>query len=141
MALFMEGLTRSVLGGFYDSYNKLGYGFVENVCVGALTIELQKRGHRIEREVPIAVSYDGIIIGTFRADVVVDGKLIVEVKAEPCLTGIHERQLRNYLSCSDFELGLLLGYGLKPQFKRIIHTRERKEGRDPALVSRVGPNG
>lgn len=124
--LIEEDLTRSVLGAFYDSYNKLGYGFLENVCVGALVIELQKRAHRVEREVPIAVYYEGVIIGSFRADLVVDNKLIVEVKAEPTLTGVHERQLRNYLAGSVYEVGLLVGYGPKPQHRRVIHTRDRK---------------
>lgn len=55
MTLIEQALARSVLGAFYPSYNKLGYGFLENVCVGALVIELEKRGHRVEREVPIAV--------------------------------------------------------------------------------------
>lgn len=126
MNLIEEELTRSVLGAFYDSYNKLGYGFLENVCVGALVIELEKRGHRVEREVPIAVYYEGVIIGSFRADLVVDNKLIVEVKAEPQLTGIHERQLRNYLAGSIYEVGLLLGYGPRPEHRRVIHTQDRK---------------
>ena len=92
------------------------------MCVGALVIELEKRGHRVEREVPIA----GVIIGSFRADLVVDNTLIVEVKAEPALTGLHERQLRNYLAGSVYEVGLLLGYGPKPEHRRVIHTRDRK---------------
>jgi GxxExxY protein len=138
MKLLKEELTRSVLGGFYASYNKLGYGFVENVCIGALSIELQRRGHRVEREVPIAVFYDGVIVGSYRADVVVDGELLIEVKSEPSLSGIHERQLRNYISCTEFEVGLLLGYGLRPEHKRVIHTRDRKAARNPSVASIVG---
>src|SRR5687768_9324168 len=139
MILIEEALTRSVLGGFYDSYNKLGYGFLENVCVGALVIELERRGHRLEREVPIAVYYDVIIIGSFRADLVVDNKLIVEVKAEPALTGIHERQLRNYLTGSVYEVGLLLGYGSKPEHRRVIHTRDRKNLSTSSVSLRCNP--
>ena len=127
MTLLEESLTRSVVCGFYASYNRLGYGFLENICVGGLHIELQKRGHKVERECPIAVYYDGIIIGSYRVDLLVDSKLIVEVKSEPVLTGIHVRQLRNYLACTPYEVGLLLGYGLKPQYKRIIHTVDRKK--------------
>lgn len=63
MVLLHEEMTRSVIGGFYHVCNKLGYGFLENVYVGALVLELQKRGHRAEREVPIAVNYDGVIVG------------------------------------------------------------------------------
>ena len=126
MTLIEEALTRSVLGAFYASYNKLGYGFLENVCVGAMVVELEKRGHRVESEVPIAVYYEGIIVGSFRADLVVDNTLIVEVKSEPLLTLFHERQLQNYLAGSVYEIGLLLGYGLKPEFRRLIHTTDRK---------------
>lgn len=124
--LLEEALTRSVLGGFFDSYGKLGYGFSESVCVAALVIELDRRGHRVEREVPIDVYYDGCRIGTYRADLVVDDTLIVEVKAEACITGWHARQLRNYLASTRFEVGLIVCYGLKPVFKRMIHTRDRK---------------
>ena len=127
MPLLHEETTRSIIGGFYNSYNKLGYGFLENVCVGALWIELEKRGHRVEREVPVPVYYDGIIVGTYRADLVVDGKVIVEVKSEAALTGIHVRQLRNYLAGTEFEVGLVVVFGLEPRFKRIIHTNDRKK--------------
>lgn len=126
MPLIEEGLTRSVLGCFYASYNKLGYGFVENVCVGGLVIELQRRGHKVEREVPIAVHYDGIIVGTYRIDLVVDNTLLIEVKAEARLAAVHERQLRNYLCSTEYEVGLVLSYGEKPEFKRLVHTRDRK---------------
>ena len=98
-----------------------------------IVIELEKRGHRVEREVPIAVYYEGVIIGSFRADLVVDNKLIVEVKAEPMLTGLHERQLRNYLAGSAYEVALLLGYGPKPEHRRVIHTRDRKNIQAPSV--------
>lgn len=126
MRLIEEDLTRSVIGAFYTSYNKLGYGFLEKVYVGALVIELRKRGHRVEAEVPIPVYYDGEIIGAYRVDLVIDGKLLVEVKAEERLSGVHERVLLNYLCCSTFEVGLVLSYGLEPEFKRVVHGRERK---------------
>jgi GxxExxY protein len=125
--LFEEELTRSVLGAFYDSYNKLGYSFLESVCVGALSIELRKRRHRVEREVPVPVHYDGEIIGADKADLVVDSKLLVEVKAEPFISGVHERQLRNYLAATTYELGIVLSYGLEPKHKRMIHTRDLKK--------------
>lgn len=127
MQLLDEGLTRSVIGAFYDSYNKLGYGFYESIYVGGLRKELARRGHRVELEWPIAVYYDDEIIGAFKADVVVDNRLLLEVKAEPDITGLHQRQLRNYLACTDFELGLILCYGLEPKFKRLIHTRDLKK--------------
>ena len=127
MPLLFEELTRSVLGGFYDSYNKLGYGFHESVYVGGLCIELRRRSHRVEREVSIPVYYDGEIIGGYRADLVVDAKLLVEIKATAGIDGVHERQLRNYLSCTTFEIGLLLCYGLDPRHKRMLNTRHLKK--------------
>ena len=128
-----EHLTRSVLGAFYASYNKLGYGFVENVCVGGLMIELQRRGHKTEREVPIAVYYDGVIVGTYRIDLVVDGTLLIEVKAEAKLTTIHERQLRNYLCCTEYEVGLVLSYGRGSRHAELSSAGGRTPGPNTAL--------
>jgi GxxExxY protein len=126
MALVDEGLTRSVIGAFYEVYNKLGYGLLESPYVGALQLELGQRGHRVEREVPLAVEYKGTIVGSYRADLIVEGRLLVEVKADACVTGFHERQLRNYLRCCSLELGLLLVFGIKPEFRRFIHTKDFK---------------
>jgi GxxExxY protein len=128
MPLLEEALTRSVIGAFYDSYNKVGYGYYESVYAGGLRKELGRRGHKVEVESPIAVYYDdGDVIGAFKADLVVDNKLLVELKAEADITGVHERQLRNYLSCTEFEVGIILCYGLEPKFKRMIHTRNLKK--------------
>lgn len=128
MVLIDEVLTRSAIGAFYATYNKLGYGFLENVYIGALVIELQRRGHRVEREVPVAVLYDdGTVIGTYRVDLLVDDRLIIEVKAEAAATGVHERQLRNYLRCTKLEIGLLFVFGIKPEFKRHLHTNDQKQ--------------
>ena len=127
MVLIEEGLTRSVVGAFYAAYHKLGYGFLENVYVGGLVIELERRGHKVLREIPIPVEYDGIVVGTYKPDLLVDDRLVIEVKAESALTGLHERQLRNYLRCSKLEVGLILVFGIKPQFKRQVFTQEFKK--------------
>lgn len=124
LVLLEEGLTRSIIGAFYATYNKLGYGFLENIYVGGMVIELERRGHRVGREIPIAVEYDGIIIGTYRVDLLVDDRVVLEIKAEPSLSGAHERQLRNYLRCTQLEIGLLFVFGVKPQYRRFIHTKE-----------------
>jgi len=75
----------------------------------------------------VPVYYDGEIIGAYKADLVVDGKLLVEVKAEPSITGVHERQLRNYLAATSYEVGIILSYGLEPKHKRMNHTRNLKK--------------
>ena len=126
MPLLFEDITKSVIGGFYDSYNKLGYGFYESVYVNGLCIELTRRKHKIQRELSIPVHYDGEVIGAYKADLIVDNKLIVEVKAEAGIDGVHVRQLRNYLACTTYEVGIVICYGLKPEFKRMIHTCDRK---------------
>jgi GxxExxY protein len=126
MVLVFEDITRAIIGCFYTVYNTLGYGLLESPYIGALELELKKAGHKVAREVPIAVEYDGVIVGSYRVDLLVDNCVIVEVKAEPSLTGVHERQLRNYLCCSSYQVGLLLGFGIKPQFKRFVHTKEHK---------------
>jgi GxxExxY protein len=118
--------TREAIAAFYRAYNKLGFGFSEGVCVSALVYELVKAGCAIRREHPIDVIYEGVCLGTFRADLLVDNSLIVEVKADAVLGPGPERQLMNYLRCSDIEYGLLVVFGVKPRFKRLIHTRDRK---------------
>jgi GxxExxY protein len=126
MGLIEEELTYSVIGAFRAAYNKLGDGFLENVYVGAVEWELEKRGHHVGREVPIAVHYEDRIIGSYRVDLLVDRKLVIEVKTEEGRKGVHERQLLNYLRCSDIELGLLLIFGERPLHKRVVHTRRFK---------------
>jgi GxxExxY protein len=109
--------------------------------VGGLLIELKRRGLHVEREVPVPVEYDGEIIGTYRADLLVENRLVIEVKAEIALTGVHERQLRNYLRCTKLELGLLFVFGVKPEFKRLISTREFKNSNlDPRSFPRTPSN-
>jgi GxxExxY protein len=127
MVLIDEPLTRIVIAAFFAVYNKLGFGFLENVYVGALEHECRKRGLRVEREVPIAVYYDGIIVGTYRADLLIEGRLVVEVKACSTPHGKYARQLLNYLRCTDLELGLLLYFGEKPHVRRFIHRNGLKE--------------
>jgi GxxExxY protein len=126
LVLAEEALTRAALDAFYRVYNRLGFGFLESVYVNALTLELRRDGLQVRREAPMAVVYDGVVIGSYRADLLVNDRLILEVKADVSLTAGPERQLLNDLRCSDVEVGILLMFGLKPRFKRLIHTRDRK---------------
>jgi GxxExxY protein len=118
--LLDEGLTRCVIGRFFRVHNVLGGGFPENVYVGALEHECRKKGLHVEREVPIAVYYDGVIVGTFRVDLLIERRLVLEVKSASTIAPPHLRQLMNYLRCTDFELGLLFNFGDKATFKRCI---------------------
>lgn len=120
--LLHAALTKSVIGAFYVVYNALGFGFLEAVYVAALTIELRKRGHTVAREVMVRVYYDGVPVGWYRADMLVDGVLVVETKSTFRLDPTWARQLGNLLRASDLELGLLLHFGPSPKYYRFIST-------------------
>ena len=126
LELLDEELTYAVIGCFRRVFNKLGSGFLENVYVGGLMIELQRAGLHAQREVPIAIYYDADIVGTYRVDILVERRLVLEVKSGVGPEGKFEKQLRNYLRCSDLELGLLLVFDERPIHKRVIHTNRFK---------------
>lgn len=119
-------LTSRIIKAFYDVYNTLGYGFLEKVYENALVIKLRKMGMPVVAQAPIEVRYDGHVVGEYFADLVVDGKVIVEVKAARALGDAHEAQLLNYLKATRYEVGLLLNFGPKPEIKRKIYDNERK---------------
>jgi GxxExxY protein len=118
--LIEERLTHSVIGAFYEVYNTLGFGFLEHVYVMALERELLARGHRVGREVSVHVTYKGHIIAVQRIDMIVDEKLVVETKSSVELPKPAQRQLFNYLRATKLEVGLLLHFGLEPQFYRLV---------------------
>lgn len=115
-------LTDRVLRAFFDVYTQLGHGFLESVYEAALTIALNESGLKAERQVPISVRFRGRCVGEYRADLVVEDLLILEIKAQAALSPINEAQLLNYLKATGMQVGLLLNFGPKPQFKRRIFT-------------------
>ena len=119
-------LTQTIIGRFYEVYNELGFGFVESVYESALSIALKEAGLTCSRQVPIPVWYRGRQIGDFRADMLVESAVIVELKAVRALDGSHESQLLNYLRATSIEVGLLLNFGSKPQVKRLVFANSRK---------------
>jgi GxxExxY protein len=119
-------LTDAVICCFYTVYNALGYGFLEKVYENSLIHELMKRGISASAQFPIPVYYDKEMVGEYFADVVVEGSLIIEIKAVRNLLPEHEAQLLNYLKATDIEVGLLLNFGPKPEFKRKAFDNERK---------------
>ena len=119
-------LTREIIGSFYDVYNQLGYGFLEKVYENALFLELCKKGLKVEPQKPIQVYYHQQVIGEYFADLVVDSKVIVEIKAVKTLAQQHEAQLLNYLKATTYEVGLLLNFGPQAQRKRKVYNNERK---------------
>lgn len=118
--LIEERLTHSVIGAFYEVFRNLGFGFLEHLYVMALERELRARGHAVAREVSVRVMYKGEELGSQRLDMIVDSKLIVETKASRHLPEVAGRQLYNYLRATGLEVGLVLHFGPKPRFHRMI---------------------
>jgi len=119
-------LTDAVICCFYSVYNALGYGFLEKVYENSLLHELTKRGIHAEAQTPITVLYDGMVVGEYYADMLVDNNLIVEIKAARSLLPEHEAQLLNYLKATEIEVGLLLNFGPKPEVKRKVFDNDKK---------------
>ena len=119
-------LTDLVIKAFYSVYNTLGYGFLEKVYVNALAIELGKLGVNAVQQAPIQVYYGGQLVGEYCADLLVDARVIVEVKATRAIAEEHEAQLLNYLKATPYEVGLLLNFGPQPQVKRKAFDNARK---------------
>ena len=120
-------ITNLIIRAFYNVYNNLGYGFLEKVYENALIIELRKLSLKCTKQHPISVFYDDKIVGEYFADIIVENCVILELKAAECLCVEHECQLVNYLKASDIEVGLLLNFGRKPEFKRKVLTSEYKD--------------
>lgn len=123
-----QDLTSKIIACFYKVYNTLGFGFLEKVCENALLFELTQNGLFVERQKPIKVYYEDKLVGEYFADLVVDNKIILELKAVESLIEEHELQLINYLKATDVEIGLLLNFGKKPEIRRKIfsNTDQRK---------------
>ena len=116
-------VTRRVIGAFYYVYNRLGHGFLESVYQKALANTLERTGTRVLREAPMTVEFEGVAVGDFRADLVIEDRVIVEVKAVDQLGAVHEAQLMNYLRASGVDIGLLLNFGPKATFRRLVNPR------------------
>jgi GxxExxY protein len=125
--------TRRVIGAFYEVYNTLGYGFLEAVYARALECELRARGLAVTREVLIDVHYKGALVGVFRADMLVEQRLVVELKATPALVRADTAQLMNYLRGGGLGEGLLLHFGPEPGFRMV---RIPSEGKAPRVIEK-----
>lgn len=121
-----QEITEKIIKAFYNVYHALGYGFLEKVYENAMAIELTKLGVAFIQQTPISVYYDGQVVGEYFADLLVEGKVIVELKAISKLADEHEAQLLNYLKATSNEVGLLLNFGPEPQIARKIYDNSRK---------------
>ena len=124
--LFKEE-TDGIIAALYDVYTALGYGFLERVYQNALYLELCKRGYACSAQQKINVYYQGTLVGEYFADMIVNGHIILELKAVDCLCKEHELQLINYLKATNIEVGLLLNFGERPQIKRKVYSNDKKE--------------
>ena len=120
-------LTDKIIGVFYDVYNELGLGFLESTYAEALLVALQESGLSAVREVPVPVWFRNRKIGQYYADLIVEGVVLLELKAARTLESAHEAQLLHYLRATEVEVGLLLNFGLRPQFRRLLFDNERKK--------------
>lgn len=127
--LLYKNLSDDILKAFYTVYNELGYGFLEKIYQNAIWLELKSKGYKVEAQKQIKVYYKGQLVGTYFADILIDDKIIIELKACELLMNAHVAQLINYLKATDVELGFLLNFGEEPEFKRIILTNDRKRNK------------
>lgn len=121
-------LSGRVLKIFYSVANELGYGFFVSVYRRSMVISLREAGLRVAEEVPMPVTFHGMDVGVFVADIVVNDLLILELKAAEEVTRAAETQLTHYLRSSAIEVGYVLAFGQRARFKRLIFTNDRKVG-------------
>ncbi len=119
-------ITDLIINAFYKVHRKLGYGFSEKVYENSLAIELRKAGLQVAQQAEIEVFYDGATVGTYFADVIVNGVVMLELKAAKQLADEHEAQLLNYLKATQIEVGLLLNFGPTAELKRKVFDNDRK---------------
>ncbi len=126
MELLHKELTDKILKAFYEVYNQLKYGFREKIYQKALKYELTQLGVGVEEEQPISVYYKGMLMGKYQADLLVERRIILELKAQTTIKDVHEAQLLHYLRAMPIEIGFVLNFGIKPEFTRTVFDNARK---------------
>ena len=122
-------LTQTIIGTFYEVYNELGHGFLESVYECALAIALRGKGFDVHQQIAIPVWFRGMQVGDFDADLLVNKLILLELKTAWIIEPAHVAQLMNYLKATEIEVGLVLNFGPKPEFKRVVFGNERKAAR------------
>jgi GxxExxY protein len=120
-------LTEKIIGQIFVVYNTLGHGFLEKIYRKALLKKLREIGLKAYEEYPIKVSFEGEVVGDYFADILVEEKVILELKAAECLNAAFEAQLINYLKATGFEVGLLVNFGKKLEIKRKVFSADHKK--------------
>lgn len=132
-----DELTEKIIGCSFTVHNKLGPGFLEKVYENALRIELLKAGLTVKQQEPISVIYDGHVVGEYYADLWIEQRVVVELKAALALVKEHEVHLVNYLTATGVDLGLLLNFGSSVQIKRKFREYKPKG----SLLNSILPTG
>jgi GxxExxY protein len=126
---FLHGnITRTLIGIYYEVCNDLGFGFLEAVYERAFAVALDRRGLSYRRQASIDVWYCDQRVGLYFADFLVERSVVVELKTARALDAAHESQVLNYLRATEFEVGLRLNFGPRPEFRRLVFTNDRKAG-------------
>jgi GxxExxY protein len=133
--LLHHDLTEKLIGAFFNIYNELGHGFLESVYEQAFSVALAENSVFFERQVAVPVWFHGQKIGDFRADLLVDRRIIVELKTGRDIEPAWEKQLLNYLRATEIEVGLLFNFGPTAQFRRYVFENKRKHPRKSVLIS------
>jgi GxxExxY protein len=136
-----RAITDRVLAVFYQVHRELGGGFLEKVYHRAMVIALRAAGLHVLEDPPILVWFRGQVIAEFVADIVVEGVVLLEIKAVENIEGKHEAQAINYLRGSDLEVGLVLNFGPSAKFKRLVYTNDRKLRPQPDARSAIETSG
>jgi GxxExxY protein len=120
-----SAITDKILKAFYPTYNEL-VGFPEYIMRRGTAIALRDEGLAVEEEKKLSVWFRGHLLASFRADIVVESLVIVEIKIKPEIDPFDRAQLLHYLKATDLEVGLLLNFGRKPEFSRVVYEQRRK---------------
>jgi GxxExxY protein len=125
--LLHAAITDAILKRFYFAGNKMGHGFLESVYQNVMFIELTEHGFSVRSKVRLPVHYRGRVVGDFQADLIVEDKVIVEIKAGRAIEPSAVAQTINYLRASNLEVGLILNFGPKLEFQRVVAENSRKQ--------------
>lgn len=118
--LVHEHVTGRILAAFFAVHRELGHGFADAVYLRAIVLELASRGVQAEQDVPLGVFYKGRKVGTYAADLLVEGKVVLSIRTGPELNESDRLRLLNCMRCSQAEVGMLLHFGPKPDFRRFL---------------------
>ena len=125
--LLHSDITGRTIKAFYKVYNILGYGFLEKVYENAMAFELGDDNLFVQTQLPIKVFYGGRKAGEYFADLVIENKVIVEIKTASVIDKAHEAQLLNYLKATDIEVGLILNFGQNAEYRRKVFSNQKKD--------------